>query len=167
MGWWYACRIDNGRQTLSLFTDAGLLSGVDRHRFMREQLALTRFVSARVMWDGTAPIKITSARSSIRTLLWRQRWIPVGDAAFSLDPVSGTGIERAVADGAAVAEAVATSLTEGNDTALRAHAEQRAVEFQQALIQREAIYGIERRWENDPFWMRRLRSSGRMGALTG
>jgi flavin-dependent dehydrogenase len=156
VGWWYACRIDNGRQILALFTDADFVSGIDRQRFMLEQLGLTRFISARATGCCDPAVKVVSARTSIRTLLWRHRWIPAGDAAFSLDPVSGTGIERAVADGVAVAEAIANSLNEGNDAALRAHAEQRAMAFRQALSQRLMIYGLERRWANAPFW--RLRS---------
>ncbi|WJI57236.1 MULTISPECIES: FAD-dependent monooxygenase [unclassified Mesorhizobium] len=155
VGWWYACQTSLDCQIVCLFTDASLVSGVRRDQFVREQLSMTKFIRARAPWDCDTVIKVSSARTSARTLLWRGRWIPVGDAALSLDPVSGTGIERAVADGVAVAQAIATCADDGADTALRVYARQRAAAFQKALLKRRAIYRMERRWRGHPFWMSR------------
>jgi 2-polyprenyl-6-methoxyphenol hydroxylase-like FAD-dependent oxidoreductase len=155
LGWWYSCPIGRDRQIVSLFTDADLLKGCRREDFMSENLARSEFVARRVIWDGSERIKVSNARTSARTVLWRNRWIPAGDAGFFLDPASGTGIERAVADGLAVARAVSTCIRHNDEAGLRAHAQQRATEFQQALLQRRAIFATERRWKDAPFWARR------------
>lgn len=155
LGWWYVCPIERGRQIVSLFTDADLLAGPNRETFIYDQLAKTEFVAKHIVWHEHDSVRVSNARTSARSVLWRNRWIPAGDAAFSLDPVSGTGIERALTDGMAVAEAVSSCVADGDEGRLRSHAVQTAAAFQQSLLQRRAIYAMERRWKDHPFWQRR------------
>jgi flavin-dependent dehydrogenase len=84
----------------------------------------------------------------------------IGDAAWSLDPLSGTGVKRAVADGAAAAVAVSAALKDKDSELLRAHAHARAAAFGDGLAVQGRYYAMERRWRDQPFWSRRASSQG-------
>jgi len=114
---------------------------------------------------GAGPIQVAPARTSARRILWRGKWLAVGDAAWCMDPLSGGGIEQAVSDGIGAGRAVARALESGDDGTLRTHALSRARSFRLQLHLQRGYYAAERRWRDETFWLRRtLPGSAEPGA---
>jgi flavin-dependent dehydrogenase len=80
----------------------------------------------------------------------------IGDAAWSLDPLSGNGIERAVSDGIDAATAISQALISGDSGPLRSHAVSRANSFRESLAVQRQYYSVEKRWGDNVFWRRRV-----------
>src|SRR5262249_48378289 len=85
------------------------------------------------------------------------RWLAVGDAAATLDPLCGQGVYRALESGLRAAAAV-TAFLSGNHAAVRAYATHAEAEFAADLRERSAHYRAEGRWPASPFWQRRRRT---------
>jgi len=153
-GWWYAAPTPDGRQVAALFTDADLVTNRAHTDLMLSALHGTNHVRQFVTLQRDAVLRTSNARTSVRNILWRDKWLAIGDAAWFLDPLSGTGIERAIDDGNSAAPAIADALA-GDCEALRRHALGRAKEFQEAIATQQRFYASERRWRNEDFWLRR------------
>ncbi|MCB2399357.1 FAD-dependent monooxygenase [Rhizobium ruizarguesonis] len=151
-GWWYAAPSRPSHYAVVFFTDADLVAAGDTHASFAE--VATRTIHIAPFAERVLSSKIVSARTSIRSVLWRDRWIAIGDAAWFLDPLSGSGIHRALADGLAAADVVADYLA-GETMSARAYATAKARAFFSALKQRQAHYAAEQRWPSSPFWLRR------------
>lgn len=156
-GWWYSACLPGGRQLLALFTDADLVElGQARAHTLNSLLNLTRHVRG---LTGPIPhdaeVRTTDARTSARKVLWRGSWLCVGDAAWSLDPLSGNGIERAVKSGFEAARAVSEMISGGGEERLRSVALSTAHAFKHALATQSRYYAAEPRWGDAPFWRRR------------
>ncbi|NEJ17753.1 FAD-dependent oxidoreductase [Rhizobium leguminosarum] len=151
-GWWYAAPSRPSRYAVVFFTDADLVAAGDTHATFVEVATRTNHVAP--LAERALSSKVVSARTSIRSVLWRDRWIAIGDAAWFLDPLSGSGIHRALVDGLAAADVVADYLAGGTMSA-RAYATAKAMAFFSALKQRQAHYSAEQRWSSSPFWLRR------------
>jgi flavin-dependent dehydrogenase len=154
-GWWYAARAPD-RCHIAYFTDADLLGPA--RTFSANFLAkLSETVHLRQFLPnlGSRPIRASDARTSIRTLLWRRSWVALGDAAWTLDPLSGNGIERALSSALQAAAAISVALYCERSDELRRFAIHNASAFERALRQRAAYYGSEARWPDHLFWSRR------------
>jgi flavin-dependent dehydrogenase len=77
----------------------------------------------------------------------------VGDAALAVDPVSGTGVIRAL-ETARSAVATILDILSARDEALTAYESARDAECTDYLVERAHYYDLERRWQS-PFWQRR------------
>jgi flavin-dependent dehydrogenase len=99
-------------------------------------------------------LRVANARTSVRTHLWRTRWLAIGDAAWFLDPLSGNGIERAIDDGVLAAQAISDAIG-GDPEALRVDALRRLKAFREAIAVQQRVYAVERRWVGSEFWLRR------------
>jgi len=160
-GWWYTVRLSHGERLVALFTDADLVPRApDRSGWYAGLLGRTVHVRHTVADPRTARLHGCSARSSIRRLLWRERYLAVGDAACFLDPLSGTGVERAVTDGIAAADALSATLGDGDGDRLREHALGRARAFREGLAVQGSYYGAVHRWAEAAFWRRRVGQVG-------
>jgi flavin-dependent dehydrogenase len=158
-GWWYTTELPGDGRIIAFFTDADLVEPLAERRSdwlgsIFEMTTHTRRLVGRRLQD--ARLQICSARTSARNVLWRDSWISVGDAAWSLDPLSGAGIERAIKDAIGVASAISQSLATGDSGPLRAHAVLRGHSFREALVTQRSYYAIETRWRDTTFWRRRL-----------
>ena len=78
----------------------------------------------------------------------------MGDAAFALDPLSGSGILRALAMGVRAAEIIAAAL-QGKRGAPEWYQLSAGEQFAEQLRWRAYFYGLERRWPSSLFWSRR------------
>jgi flavin-dependent dehydrogenase len=156
-GWWFAVRAADGRQTVALFTDADFVPPArSRGEWFVDGLRRTRHVRAVADAIPSDPrVDITDARTSVRRVFWRDRWLAIGDAAWSLDPLSGNGVERALQDGVTAAAAIDASLTSGDNEPLRAHALGRAQAFVASRNRARKYYALETRWRESRFWGRR------------
>jgi hypothetical protein len=92
--------------------------------------------------------RLALARSHLLHPVAGPRWLAIGDAASSFDPLSSQGIAKALRAGLRAADVIRTGRDE-------AYGQQIAAEFERYLETREHFYRIEARWPQHPFWNRR------------
>ncbi len=156
-GWWYTVRLPDFRQLIALFTDADLVPAKEaRLDWLQSLLDATLHMRklAPAIPDG-ARVRVWDARTSARKVLWRSRCLSIGDAAWCLDPLSGTGIERAVKSGLESANAISHAIRTGDFELLRSFAVSEAHAFRRSLTMQARYYAQELRWPNEVFWRRR------------
>jgi flavin-dependent dehydrogenase len=167
-GWWYSAPLPMavgeapGMVTM-LMTDADLCA----------QTRLTTAVACQqqLQQAGATRQRVASARPEARVQVHcagSQRlrrgasragslpWLAVGDAALAVDPVSGSGVLRALRTARAVANTV-QELLEGRSRrqeALAAYERARDDECTTYLVERARYYAAETRFDT-PFWQRR------------
>ena len=158
-GWWYTAPMPGGRMLVMLMTDSDLCArgGFASHSTWVKQLQTTQLASKRLA--RAIPISQLRVCSAISQRLQRHEmgkpWLTVGDAALSVDPISGSGVVRALRSAAAGAE-VALKLLGGRtvDTIATYEAERNA-ECSAYIHERAMYYGTEQRWSESVFWQRR------------
>ena len=150
-GWWYSVEIPKNRLVATFMTDADLVRLEGGPQKVWEK-ALATAGGTRQRWSGAqSPEKLhlRSARTRILNTVYGERWLVVGDAAFSQDPLSGEGIASALEDGLAVGQKA--SLLVDN----RSFSTDHLGRVKDYLRSRAHVYAQERRWKECPFWCRR------------
>jgi flavin-dependent dehydrogenase len=97
------------------------------------------------------------SRTGCRKFLWKNRWLPLGDAAFMPDPLSGSGLSRALLEAAGAVSSVDEYLKTGSTAALSAQAGRTSREFASGLAATCDQYGRAAAYYfQHEFWQRRL-----------
>jgi len=155
-GWWYSSPLPAGGVLVMLLTDAD----GSRHRGLADgaawRAALARTDHTRSRLRGAPPVGTPVVHPAGTSRLARtdtRPWLAVGDAALAVDPVSGSGVVRALRTAAHAAE-TASALLRGDDPAVVGYEAARDAECTEHLLERAAFYDLERRWDT-PFWTRR------------
>lgn len=153
-GWWYAAVLPDNRAVTALFTDADLLpvGAMERDRLWARALSRTRLVPEIMATTGASRIYAAAAPTGTLSECTGRDWLAVGDAARTLDPLSGQGLTTALTSAIRAAEAV---LGAHRKAALDAFSHQTAEEHRTHLSTRLAYYRRENRWPRSPFWQRR------------
>ena len=158
-GWWYTAPVPVGRMMAMLMTDSDLCGrrGLGSNSSWYSCLQATDATRARVA--GGAPSWGPRVFSAISQRLRRREqcapWFAVGDAALAVDPISGSGVVRALRSARAGAK-TALSLLEGQAPhTIEAYEADRDSECATYLNERALYYGIEKRWQESVFWQRR------------
>ena len=157
-GWWYSAPVTARRMVCILMTDTDICRGlrVSIPGPWHQRLAGTRLTAARVagsvVW-GPRVFPATSQR--LRRVAYDAPWLAVGDAALAVDPISGSGVVRALRTARAAATTVLAMLTGDERQPIAAYESERDREYTQYLRERAMYYGVERRWDSAPFWRRR------------
>jgi flavin-dependent dehydrogenase len=156
-GWWFAAKRPPGTLLLSYFVDADEIPPPrQRLPWFREALSRTSQVKDFLAVESAPPpLKIVGARTSIRKLLWCKSWVAIGDAALTIDPLSGGGIGRAVEDAIGAANAIANQLLASERSFLKDFAENKVSQFEHQRKIQASFYGAESRWADERFWRRR------------
>jgi flavin-dependent dehydrogenase len=155
-GWWYGAVLPEGQAAAAFFTDSDLLS---RHVQKREQhwnelLARTKLISGVMPAVCGSPLHTVAACSGTLNRVSGENWLAIGDAAQTYDPLSGRGIEKALASALMGVEAILKA-REGDQGAFDRFADKIEREFQDYRNARLAYYGRENRWADQMFWQRR------------
>jgi flavin-dependent dehydrogenase len=158
-GWWYSAPIGGGRLVTMLMTD-GDLAGRARlatSENWRVRLQATDATAARVgdattLWGPRA----FSALSQRLCRAGASRWLAVGDAALAVDPVSGSGVLRALRTARAGAATALELLQHDALAPIDAYEAERDRECLAYLEERTLYYGVEQRWRDEVFWQRRI-----------
>lgn len=158
-GWWYSAPLPTGRTIVMFMTDADLCRSQRRadQNVWKQGLNQTQYTRERVA--GQEPIRGPGVFSAVSHRLERvelkSRWLACGDAAIGVDPLSSSGILRALQTGEAVGHAMDNWLRENPDAA---YAYERWLDdlFVDYWLERQAYYALETRWPNSPFWQRRI-----------
>jgi flavin-dependent dehydrogenase len=156
-GWlWGAARPD-GRFRIMAFADPASVRGRDAERWLAAQLARSRLfaVAAGALRPGA--VHACAATPAFSEAAWQPGVVRTGDAAFCIDPLSSSGVEKALRFSLQAAVAVHTVLADAGDENLaRTFYEHRLAESvatHRAWAQR--YYRMA--WPDDasPFWRAR------------
>lgn len=159
-GWWYSAPLPSNIMMVMFMTDADLCQKncLSDATMWQQHLNQTIHTHTRIgkferMWKP----RIFSAISQRLTRPFGvARWLACGDAAMSVDPLSGSGIVRALNTGLVAGEVMAKWL-DGNQSIGLNYTQWLNAEFADYCKTRNEYYALETRWSNAPFWQRRLR----------
>jgi flavin-dependent dehydrogenase len=176
-GWWYTAPLPAGGMVAMLMTDADLCARQHLNHAPAWQRALAaapeslrRLAAANC---ASAPQVHTAHSQRLHHDPARAAgpWLAVGDAALAVDPVSGSGVLRALNTAEAAAAAVQEALAAGPAwrAPLAAYEAARNAECSSFLIERAQYYEAEGRFADAAFWQRRSgqrRSADHLAART-
>lgn len=167
-GWWYSAplprsgEMDGAEMVAMVMTDADLChrsrlasAGAWQASLRSAPATRTRLGRARRVSDP----RVHTAHSQ-RLLRppggGTAPWLAVGDAALAVDPLSGSGVVRALRTARAAVDAVSSLLSRpaGWPDVLAAYEAERDEECTLSLIERAEYYAAEDRFDS-PFWQRR------------
>lgn len=157
-GWWYTAPITGGRRVLSVHTDPGtaLFSRVRSPSALacaaRMQPLIADRVAGLCVDDRSQSGTATASRGRLDRYTGH-RWLAVGDAAFSFDPILSRGLFNAIYTGLCGAATLDRFLVDGTDLT-EYEDEMNRIELS-ARRQTELLYSSEARFSDQPFWQRR------------
>ncbi len=161
-GWWYSAPLPGGELITMLMTDADL-SRLARLRDMSPWLGALRgasATSARTAGAHRTGAMSVEAATSVRTRRTdTMPWLGVGDAALAVDPITGSGVVRALRTASAAAESIEQLLDAApaaRPALISAYERARDLECDEYLRTRLGYYGAVRDHDTD-FWRRRNR----------
>jgi flavin-dependent dehydrogenase len=167
-GWWYSVYLPSGQLVVTYMTDADLLPrGTARvGSYWYQQLEQAPHTRARVNNRAVeSGLKTVAASSSILDRVSGERWLAVGDAAMTYDPLSSYGVCKALNSGLEAADAIERwSLRQAD--ALPAFTRSVHSDFRKYLAMRAMHYRREQRWPASPFWQRRQAAQPGNDSLT-
>ncbi len=154
-GWWYATPAPGKRVLVCLVSDADLI----RHTSAARPdiwLALLHPMAQALSLSGLPPRVTVTAHPCESAVIEAISggWVAVGDAAARFDPLAATGVLHAIRSGHEASRSIASYLR-GNDCALTDFARREFNTFSVYLRGRRRQYGMERRFSQQTFWMRR------------
>lgn len=155
-GWWYSAPVPDGQMVVMWLTDADLLEDEKQRSGWQETLNASDSTSERVADSSMVRgPKVASAVSHrLQGPLGTDCWLAVGDAAMGVDPLSGSGIQRAIDTGVKGALAMNRWL-DGDRTGVERYEQELDDTFETYLDRWYDYYGLETRWAERPFWQRR------------
>lgn len=155
-GWWYSARLPGRRMVAALMTEASICARLRLNKRESWLQALSRAKMTRNRLLRAEPLEgplVKKAGVGHLDDPCGAGWLAVGDAAWTLDPLSGQGIVKALSNGMWAAFAVSDVLT-GKANALEKYRRLVAAEIEQHLKTRAEVYEQERRWPDEVFWRR-------------
>jgi len=165
-GWWYSAPLPGGRDSsnamVAMFlTDADVcaaerLSALDAWSARLRSTVATRRRLIGTSREGLPEVHCARSHRLRRADGDRRAWIATGDAALAVDPISGSGVPRALRTGRAAAEAARDWLDRRECGAIATYEADRDVDCTNYLYERAQYYAYERRWPDSRFWSRRL-----------
>lgn len=159
-GWWYAAPLANHHLSIVFMTDNDL---VDKQMTSVKYFLQVARMNAPTLISGILEKSIhcntdqTTLRPASTSMLNERtgdRWLAVGDAAYSFDPISSYGIMSALEGGYYAGHAIADTLS-GSAEALLAYDVITGQAFDIYLKMHSQQYAAEQRWARMPFWERR------------
>ncbi len=157
-GWWYSAALAGGQLAVVYFTDYDLLERGQRSFegwwSLLQETEYTWERAQRHDYVGQGELRILPAGASRLTVIGGERWLAVGDAAMTYDPLSSYGMVSAMGGGFYAAQAVADALAGRSKALLTYHQMlERAYITYQVMHRRQ--YALEQRWPDACFWRRR------------
>lgn len=156
-GWWYSSPVPNNRVAVVLMSDSDIISRLNANRLSEwsKLLAAMPLTSERVgQVEFTEKPVAYAAYSSILDQPGGHRWLAIGDAAVSHDPLSSSGIPHAMGGGVQGAIVALSSLANDNK-AYDAYAKSMKDDFAVYLKTHWQYYSMVKRWPDATFWKRR------------
>ncbi len=165
-GWWYSTLLPGSRRMVVFFTDADLMpTGPPARRELAHAARRLPLIGSLLELSDQPEViyepRLAAARSSRLGPTAGPAWTAAGDAACTVDPLSGRGIVSALLTGRAAGEAASAIVDD--------HRSSDPVEEYRAFLtklvldgyrQQVDAYGAERRWPGSAFWRRRHQLEG-------
>jgi flavin-dependent dehydrogenase len=155
-GWWYTALRPDGSRLVSFHTDSDLLRSEPWQRTGWLGASLGRAPAIQNLIDGYGyrfgEIGLNSSRSAVLDQMCGDRWLAVGDASMSFDPISGYGIQHALL----AAERAVKVVLQPSASAYRDYTEPAVATWRNYLDGKREIYAQEKRWSEREFWSRRV-----------
>ena len=160
LGWWYAAFIPNNRVVLTFFTDADIVSQQKLHQAERWNDLIQQTNHIKQLVKGTKPLLekpwIRDAHSQLTDPSSIERFIAVGDAAVSFDPISSMGIGFSISSACHAARHIRQELFQEDSRTSTTFQRDIEKNYANYLQLRQRVYSQERRWLLSPFWQRRM-----------
>lgn len=118
-GWIWGAPVPGNRYRVMAFTDADLIKEKGPAKSLQLMLSQARLFST-PQTGRELDIKSCVVNAYVHTTPWHQQFIKIGEAAFTLDPLSSTGVEAAMRFSLQTAVAVHTMLSDGDPAVARA-----------------------------------------------
>jgi flavin-dependent dehydrogenase len=154
-GWWYSAPLPGGRAVAAFMTDGDLIPRGAREAssFWGEQRKGSLVISH--LHAPVTSVRIVVARTVAPASVAGSGWLAIGDAAMGFDPLFGLGICQALASGWSAARGILETGAPSS-TAIRGYQAWSELQFADYLAQRRRAYGSIARWQDLPFWKRRI-----------
>ena len=159
-GWWYSAPVGENRMMAMLMTDSDICHQAAltvnenwQNRLHDSTTTASRIGKATSLWG---PRVFSAVSHRLRREDTAAKWLAVGDSALSVDPVSGSGVVRALRTARAGAESIVELLNGDAASTIEHYEAERDREFREYLNERRMYYQIEYRWRDSLFWQRRL-----------
>lgn len=158
-GWWYSALLPSRRRLVVFLTDRDLLPRTARvcPDAFAARLAQTQHIQALLQQHQYRVDPFIRGANAASLLLDRaggERWLAVGDAALSFDPLSSKGIGNALYTGILAAQSI-LSADQTGQTDCPSYMQQIERIFAVYQHQLRQFYQMETRWTSSPFWQRR------------
>lgn len=158
-GWWYASHHADTSTCLVYLSDADLVprTASGRAEHLRQSFASTTLIRKCFATEPPfATHRVVDARTGRRPRVAEPLHFAVGDAAFSIDPLSGEGARLALESADAASSAILRSF-EGDQQAHEGFQRWCDEAEHEQLAQRQRAYlSVHRKWHQGLFWRRRV-----------
>ena len=158
-GWWYSAPVGPNASIAMLMTDGDIAAGKNLQHLNSWEQALmltdstrSRFIKKKREWGPTIFSAVT--QRVVRNSDDIRPFISVGDAALSVDPISGSGVIRALRTAKEAAGTILSTLG-GDPDSIATYERNRNEDCHKYLLEWASYYGIEHRWFAATFWKRR------------
>lgn len=154
-GWWYSAPAGSGVM-VAFFTDADVVrrEGLRDGNAFLQRLRTARFTAEQLPNIQPVTPQVWPAASQRLHTVYGDAWLAVGDAASAFDPLSSAGVVKALRSGL-LGSFAALDWLRGRHESLQRYSRLVAAEFEDYLKTRTYYYGLERRWPDSNFWLRR------------
>jgi flavin-dependent dehydrogenase len=157
-GWWYTAGLPGGLRIAACMTDddIGKRLELGKAAGWSRSLVEASQVEARLTGQKTSgrPL-VRAARSRRLDTAIGEGWLATGDAASVFDPLSASGITKALRSGIFAAYAISDLLEKNDQLSLARYRHYLETEHQGYLRVWRRFYAEERRWPESEFWRRR------------
>ena len=156
-GWIWGAPVPGDRYRIMTFTDPDSIKGQGPAHVMRQMLSRSRLFGFAGI-DGTDfEINTCVVNAYVHKRPWEQNFIKIGEAAFTLDPLSSTGVEASMRFSLQTAIAVHTMLTDGDAAVAKAFYENKLADAVASHYHWTADYYAQSGKADSPFpfWEKR------------
>ena len=155
-GWWYSAYLNDDRFIIAFMTDSDILKakGLQDTQVYLNLLKETLHTQHRVLkLTPLDSVRILSAASILSQTVYGHRWIAIGDAASTFDPLSSQGIYKGIRSGMFSAYAILDE--QAGKSGLDKYQRFISDEYKEYLETKKEFYSRVQRWPNSEFWKRR------------
>ena len=165
-GWLWGSPVPGDRYRLMAFADAESVKGKDLAVTFLRMLCKGRLFESVVEMNSDLRVQTCAVNAYVHARPWQQQFIKVGEAAFTLDPLSSTGMELAMRFSLQAAMAVHTLLRYQEPEVAQAFYESKLIDAVANHNFWTAAYYAQSSQANEqkPFWIKRR--NFRIGNIT-
>lgn len=158
-GWWYSAPVSRNTSVTMLMTDGDIavkknLNQLPVWEQMLRRTGLTgaNFLNKKREWGPVIFSSVT--QRVVRHTTDNRLFISIGDAALSVDPISGSGVIRALRTAKEAANVILAALS-GDTACIIRYEHNRNEDCHKYLLEWAGYYAMEHRWPDATFWRRR------------